>query len=568
MRTERIGVTEVHRQAERAEREGEGAADPDRASRSLSDLLEEAVARFAARPFLLLDGGAVSYADFVAGVNGLAARLDDGGVRRGDHIAAVLPSGPDLLYLWLALARLGAVLVPLNPGLPFAEAAPFLERIGIRGVVGDRAALAAYGGRFALRVKMAVGGEPPADALAFATPLLREWPRRPVAAGDPVTILRTSGTTGGAKGAALSHASYVLPSTEFVRWMEITPEDRFLDCLPLFHLAGQSFAVAALAGGASLALVPRFSGQEFWSQVRRHRATVVRYLGEMLAVLLTAPEAPGERGHPLRAVYGGGARPDVADRFERRFGVTVVEGYGLTETNTVLRNELRARRLGSLGRPLDYAEVRVVGDSGEPLPASDGYGEPAVGEIQVRRNPALMSGYLGCDAQGSGFDGDWFKTGDLGYRDADGYFWFVTRVKDVIRRRGENILPIHVEEVLERHPGVAQAAVVGVPDEHGGEEVAAHLVCRPGLAIDFADVVAWCRTELAEFEVPRYFALRADLPRSATNKVDKRALRAAPNGSPWFDRKGRAAPRASVPLAAPAARWDAAPGAFATGEGE
>ncbi len=546
-------------------------ASPDAAgsarARSLADLLDDSAARFAARPFLLLEGGAVSYAEFAAGVNGLAARLAAGGVERGDRVVAALASGPDLLYLWLALARLGAVLVPLNPCLPLAEVAPFLDRIGITGAVGDRAALDAYSGRFTLRMKMATGADRPSDAMAFATPLLRDGPRRPVAGGDPATILRTSGTTGGAKGAALSHASYVLPSTEFVRWMEVRPEDRFLGCLPLFHLAGQSFAVAALAGGAALALAPRFSGQEFWAQVRRHGATVVRYLGEMLAVLLKPPEAAGEREHTLRAIYGGGARPDVALRFERRFGVTVVEGYGLTETNTVLRNEIGARRAGSLGRPLDYAELRVVGADGAPLPDFDGCGEPAAGEIQVRRNPAMMSGYVGCDAQGSGFAGDWFRTGDLGYRDADGYFYFVSRAKDVIRRRGENIVPLHVEEVLERHPGVAQAAVVGVPDELGGEEVAAHLVCRPGWAIDFGDLVSWCRAALAEFEVPRYFELHPDLPRTATNKVDKSALRAAwatpAGGGARFDRKeGR------PPAGLPPAGWSPPAAALATGEGE
>lgn len=515
--------------------------------RSLPGLLEDSARRWPDRPLLLQGDGVVRYAEFLAGVHGLASLLEAAGVERGERVAAVLPSGPELLYLWQALARLGAVLVPLNPGLPPAMAASFLDRIGVVGLVGDRAGLASHGGRTGLRFKMAVGPDGPGDAIPFATPLLAAGPRRPVGERDPVTILRTSGTTGDAKGAAVTHGTYVLPCTEFVRWMEITPEDRFLDCLPLFHLAGQSFAAAAIAGGAALALVSRFSRQEFWPQVRRHGITVVRYLGEMLAMLLQQPESPGDRQHSLRALYGGGARHDIVEGFERRFGVAVVEGYGLTETNTVLRNELRTRRPDSIGTPLPYVEVRIADAEGRALPASRD-GEPQVGEIQVRRNPALMAEYIGCpEVAGSCFAGDWFRTGDLGYRDADGWFYFVSRAKDVIRRRGENIVPRHVEEVLERHPAVAQAAVVGVPDELGGEEIRAHLVCHADQALDFEDLVAWCRSQLVEFEVPRYFELCPDLPRTSTNKIDKSTLRkmAGRGGAATFDRKPRPAAVAS-----------------------
>jgi acyl-CoA synthetase (AMP-forming)/AMP-acid ligase II len=541
------------------------------AERSVPDLLESSARRWPRRPLLLLDDGEVSYEDFLAGVNGLAARLAEGGVERGDRVAAAVPSGPELLYLWQALARLGAVLVPLNPGLPFAEVAPFLEQIGIVGAVADRAALEAYGRRFDLRLRMAVGGDAPPGSLPFATPLRPQppaSPASPITAGDRVTILRTSGTTGGAKGVVLTHGSYLLPAAEFVRWMEVVPEDRFLDCLPLFHLAGQSFAVAAIAGGAALKIVSRFSGREFWTHVRAHRITVVRYLGEMLAVLLKPAESSADRRHTLRAVYGGGARPDVVAAFERRFGVAVVEGYGLTETNTALRNEIGARRHGSMGAPLSYSEVRVADAAGEALPASRD-GERHVGEIQVRRNPAMMAGYVGCpEAAGSCFVGDWFRTGDLGYRDAENFFYFVSREKDVIRRRGENIVPLYLEEVLERHPAVARAAVVGVLDELGGEEIKAYLVRRAGRVLDVGELVEWCRPRLADFEVPRFFELCADLPMTSTNKVDKSALRQmAGAGGVCFDRRAEPAPREPAG-GSPAGRHACWGAAGLPGEGE
>jgi crotonobetaine/carnitine-CoA ligase len=503
------------------------------------DLLETAAGRWPDRPLLLGETGAVCYRDFLARINGLAGLLADHGVRHGDRIAAVLPNGPDLLTLWLSLARLGAVLVPLNPALRFPEVEPLLRDAGVSGLVSDAETLRLYASHLDLPLRMTVGDERLEEtlpgAVAFAAPPLRESPFRAAAGNDLSAILHTSGTTNRAKGAALTQASYVYPAREFVRWMDIVPEDRFLVCLPLFHMAGQAFAIAAIAGGASLALVRKFSGHEFWTQVRRHGITVVRHLGEMLAVLLHQPESEDDRRHTLRAAYGGGARAELVEKFEARFGATVVEGYGLTETNTVLRNEIGARRRGSIGRPAPYCEVRIAG----PLAASAAR-EQAVGEIQIRRNPVMMTGYVGGEPElaQSCFEDGWFRTGDLGYRDEDGYFYFVGREKDIIRRRGENIVPVHVEETLNRFPAVAHSAVVGVPDEVGGEEVKAYLVCRPGRTVDLEELIRWCHEQLAEFEIPRYFEVCAELPGTSTNKINKGELRKAGSiGGFCFDRK-------------------------------
>jgi len=505
---------------------------------TIIDLLETAAARWPDRPLLLGETDAVCYRDFLCTVNGLAELLHGCGVRHGDRIAAVLPNSPELLALWLSLARLGAVLVPLNPALRLPEVEPLLRDAGVSGLVSDAETLGLYAAHLDLRLKMTVGEDQPEEklpgAVPFAAPPLAESRFRAAAGSDLSVILHTSGTTSRAKGAALTQTSYVCPALEFVRWMDIVPEDRFLVCLPLFHMAGQAFAIAAIAGGASLALVRRFSGHEFWAQVRRHGITVVRHLGEMLAVLLHQPGSEDDRRHTLRAAYGGGARAELGEKFEARFGVTVVEGYGLTETNTVLRNELGARRRGSIGRPPPYCEVRIA----NPRPSAAS--QELVGEIQVRRNPVMMTGYVGGDPElaQSCFEDGWFRTGDLGYCDADGYFYFVGREKDIIRRRGENIVPVHVEETLNRFPAVAHSAVVGVPDEVGGEEVKAYLVCRPGRTIDFEALIRWCREQLAEFEIPRYFEVCAELPGTSTNKINKGELRKAGSaGGFCFDRK-------------------------------
>jgi crotonobetaine/carnitine-CoA ligase len=511
---------------------------------TLTDLLEDAVVRWGDCPFLVGEEvageeGMVRYAGFHRRVHGLASVLADRGVAAGDRVAAVLPNCPELLYLWFALARLGAVLVPINPALADAQLAALLRHVTPRALVGDAGRLAACAG--GIDAGLLLDARRGAELAPLLRPRLSS-PRPAVAAGMPVSLLTTSGTTDLPKAAILSHASFVLPAREFAAWMRVTPADRFLACLPLFHMAGQAFAAAAVAAGASLVVVPQFRARSFWDEVRRHRVTLMRHLGEMLAVLCRQPPSAGDRDHTLRAVYGGGARPEVADEFERRFGAAVVEGYGLTETNTVLRNELRARRRGSIGRPPPYCEVRLADAEGTALSASEP-AAPSVGEIQVRRNTVMMSGYLGTrELTAAAFDGSWFRTGDLAWRDAEGWFYFVGRSKDLIRRRGENLVPARIEKVLDSHPGVALSAVVGVTDEVGGEEAKAFVVPRPGCSPSPEELVAWCRRSLAEFEVPRFFELCTDLPRTDTNKIHKARLRACGQQS-CYDRATSAPPR-------------------------
>jgi len=504
----------------------------------LDDLFEETANRQPDSPFLLSEGGeAVGYGEALARINGLSWYLADRGIGHGSRVAVILPNLPETVYTWFALARLGAVMVPVNPALVVAEVEPALRRLEVVGLIGEAESVAAHGD-LNLRVRLVVGEGEVEGAGRFEAPLRPSAPvlSHTASAADLLTILQSSGTTGQPKSAALTHMGYALPAQEFVRWMEAVPDDRFLGCLPLFHMAGQAFTASAVAAGASLALVSRFSAHHFWEQVRTYGITMFRHLGEMLAVLCRQPERPDDRIHSLRAVYGGGARPDVIEQFERRFGAPVVEGYGLTETNTVLRNELRERRPGSLGRPLPYCEVRIADEHGVALPPHQ------IGEIQVRRNPVMIPGYVGpAELTEAASAGDWFRTGDLGYQDEHGYFFFSGRQKDIIRRRGENISPGSIEKVLDRHPAVDASAVVGVPDEVGGEEVKAYVVCRPGARLLPEELVEHCRPWLAAFEIPRYFEICADLPRTATNKINKSHLRLAGTmGGFCYDRKSEA----------------------------
>lgn len=467
-------------------------------------------------------------------VDRLACGLIEGGLGRGDHIGAVMPNCAELLALWFAVARAGGVLVPLDPRLTRHERDGLLRHAGVSLLVASPGHLCEHADLPRLRTRVSVGGEVAgAEPIGALTATDGARPAVRVDSRDPLAVLYTSGTSGQPKGCVLTHDSFVVPARTFRARLQITPADRCLVCLPLFHMAGQSFVTAAVAGGATIALVDRFRASQFWTQVLETRATLARHLGEMLALLIQRERRPEERRHALRAVYGGGAPRSVASAFERRFGVAVVEGYGLTETNTVLCNELAHNRHGSIGRTLPHCEVRIADEDGGER--ADG----EVGEIQVRRNPVVMREYLGePELTAEAFAGEWLRTGDLGRRDADGHFSFEGRTKDVIRRRGEMIAAPEVEEVLNRHPAVAMSAVVPSPGAHGSEEVKAFVAPATEATASVGELTTWCRRFLAEFKVPTLVELRESLPRTATNKVNKALLRAEADG----DDGGHAAP--------------------------
>lgn len=484
---------------------------------TLGDLLDRTVDRFGDRPLLLAGPDTLTYAEFQQQVNGLAHGLRSIGVRHGDLVATVLPSSVELLLVWLATARMGAVVVPLNPALRDAELEPLLRHAEPSVVVTDRPDATWAGGRLTVRV----GRSGPGPSFAELSQPARTPPACQVSAEDPAAILYTSGTTGSPKGCVLTHASYTEPAPAYAGRLGIRPDDRLLVCLPLFHLAGQAFTVGALQAGAAIGLRERFSARRFWQDVADVDATMFRHLGEMLTLILRTGQPPENR-HSLRLVYGAGAREEIAREFAERFGVTMVEGYGLSETNTVLCGYPDRPRPGSIGRPMPHVEVRITDKDGLKAPPD------VVGEIQVRRNPALMTGYYrNPERTEAVLAGGWFRTGDLGRMDQDGWFYFSARRTDIIRRRGENVDPAEVEEVLAEHPGVQLGAVVGRPTGTSDEDIAAFVVPRNGSRLEAAELSDWCRTRLAAFKVPSSFAMVATLPMTATSKIDRSLLRTA-----------------------------------------
>jgi crotonobetaine/carnitine-CoA ligase len=326
-----------------------------------------------------------------------------------------------------------------------------------------------------------------------------------------------------------SQRNVVLAGEGFVERMYLQPSDRLLCILPMFHINALFYSLAgALAAGATLVLVPRFSASTFWKTVAETGATEVNTIAAVSTILMSRPRSEFVPGHRLQKIYGAPFTAEVYRVFREEFGVpTLIEGYGMSEIPGVLNNPfLGPHKIGAMGKPsrhpdhgMAFAEMKVVDDAGRAVP--DG----TTGELAVR-TPIVMQGYYRDPEQtAAAFRDGWFLTGDLGYRDADGYFWFVARKKDIIRKRGENISGAELDRVIGGHPGVLEAAAIPVPSELGEDDILVAVVLRPGASLTAADIAAWCRERLAPIKVPRYVAFVEALPKTPTHRVEKYKLR-------------------------------------------
>ena len=498
-------------------------------ARTIPDLLRARAADAPSARFVTADGADVSYGEAFERARDAAAALAWAGAGRGDRVALMLPNGQAFLDLWFGTALLGAVVVPINTALRGEGLAHVLTHCAASVLVVDE--------RSAMACTAAVTtGDLPDRRFAFGGaagwPDAQEWlsgghgraaePR--LEPGEPASILYTSGTTGPAKGVVNAHAAYVTTGRQFAfSTVRARPDDVLYTTLPLFHVNAQMLSVmGSLTAGVPLVLGGRFSASGFLDDVRRHGATVFNYIGAMLSMIAAQPARADDADTRLRLAVGGAAPAGLWQAFERRYGLTILEMYGLTETATVcVGNPPEDIRVGRIGKGLDWAEVDVRRADGTS--AADGED----GEIVVRsdRPHVLFSCYFKDElATRRAMHGGWFHTGDCGRRDEDGYLTFVSRLKDVIRRRGENISPVEIERVLLTHPGVAECAVVGVPSPLGEEDVMA-VVVPDGDAPDPTALVEHCRGALAAFMVPRYVRLVDALPRTETERVQKYRLR-------------------------------------------
>lgn len=495
----------------------------------------------AGKPFCLYEGSQRTWREFDGDVARAAVFLAGRGVKAGDRVGIVARNHPGHVLLLFALARLGATLVPVNPEFGVAEAGYVLEHAQLSGVACDAASLATTRAACAergIQPWMVLLDAAPAGTLD-APPRLGDLMARlnpakaPPPQGGPdsiCVIIYTSGTTGFPKGAMHSQRSFLLAGEAFVERMYVQPSDRLMIVLPMFHMNALFYSVSGtVAAGATMAIVPRFSASAFWAQAEASGATVVNIIEAACNILKARPRSEFRPGHRLRCAYG--VRQSAQDAFREEFGVPYfVSGYGMTEIPGVTCSPYgglqKPGTMGPAGRHPDpevpWAQCRVVDDEGREVP--DG----TVGELIVK-TPIVTKGYFRDPEQtAAAFRDGWFLTGDLVTRDADGYYTFVSRKKDIIRRRGENIAGAELDRVIGEHPAVAEAAAIAVPAELGEDEILAAVVTKPGATLSAREVASWCRQHLAPQKVPRFVIFLDSLPHTPTHKVLKGALRSDP----------------------------------------
>ncbi len=475
----------------------------------------------------------LSYAELDARSDRVASGLHRAGVGRGDRVAALLFNCPEFLDLWFGSAKIGGVLVPLNTGLKGDLLRYELEDAAPKGLVLDRRLWDVYRpvrAQAAIPWEFTVDGSTdlpdettgPAwgDLLSDAPP--PDVP--PPGPGDAAAILYTSGTTGPPKGAVIPHEKYLTTPREIGLRSRLAPDSVLFTGLPLFHCNAQEMTtLTALLNDLTAAYEERFHASTYWEVARQMGATHVSLLISMINVLFKQPPKETDRGHSVRVALTAGTTKEVWPEFERRFGVTVIELYGMTECGcTTLMNPPDAIRVGSVGTPLGFVEADVVDDQDRPVP--DG----TRGELVVRpRAPHTMflRYHQKPEQTVEAWRNLWFHTGDYVLRDLDGYYYFVDRKKDVIRRRGENLAPYDVETVLNRHPAVFESVVVGVPSPVGEEDVKAFVQKKPGASVEARELFEFCVEHLPFFMVPRYVEFVEEIPKTANQKAQRYLLK-------------------------------------------
>ena len=509
---------------------------------TIGEVLERITAADPGKTFVEIGGASYSYRDVRESVLRTAAMFREMGVRHGDRVCLFMPNCVEYLYCWFGLSELGAISVPINTAyrrdetayiLNNAEAVALVTDPSLVDVAGAAADLAPSirhrilrGDALTQRDTEMAGWTWFRNAFNQAAPL-SDYPE--VSPDDVSMLVYTSGTTGNPKGVMVTHRMYVAAGQGFKHWTQATSDDRFFTCLPFYHANIQYYStMGALASGATLVIVDRFSASRFWGQVREAQATVVNFIGMMMPVLAKNEEQPDDADNTVRLFYGSPSfPPEFLAEFQERFATDIIVGFGMTETCYGTIEAIREdRRAGSSGRPRQHPDprfqntVRIAdAETGQHV------GPNTVGEITIR-NPAVMPGYWRNDEQtGEALRDGWLYTGDLGWLDEDGFLYFVDRKKDIIRRRGENISSQEVENVIKANPTVLDCAVVAVPSELGEDEVKAYVTPRPGATVDPEEVVYWCAENLAYFKVPRYWEVRDELPRTPSLRVRKDVLR-------------------------------------------
>mgnify|MGYP001030251931 FL=1 len=471
-----------------------------------------------------------------------AGALAAAGVKKGDRVALLCANRIEFLDIMLGCGWLGAVAVPINTASRGAQLQHILANCGARLLVveSDLTELLAEVdiGATALETAWLVPGSEPARPLALDTvplpPPGESCEAAAVGPGDTLAILYTSGTSGPSKGVICPHAQFYWWGIHTASKLGIGPSDVLYTCLPMFHTNALNTFLQALVSDACMVADTRFSASRFFQSLVDTRATVTYLLGAMVPMLLSRSATPAEKQHETRIALAPGVPEQYHGAFLERCGIRLLDGFGSTETNHVLGRGIEEQRNGCMGRLAEGFQARVVDGDDETLPDGE------VGELLLRADEpyAFAQGYFGMPEKTvEAWRNLWFHTGDRVVRDADGYYRFVDRLKDMIRRRGENISSYEVEEALSAHAAVETVAVYAVKSELAEDEVMATIVLRAGATVGFEELIGHCERRLPYFAVPRYLQFAERLPTTENGKIRKYELREQGVGPETWDRE-------------------------------
>jgi crotonobetaine/carnitine-CoA ligase len=521
---------------------------------TLPALLERQAGRYEERPLFRCGATELSYRAVCELAARSAGRLVDAGVRPGDRIATMCENRLELFELILGCAWAGVIVVPINTASRGAQLEHILGNCGARLIVVESASLEAFASLSSRGGIERAWVLPPLDGAGPDPGAVTGWSvgdlppagepiaPHPAGPGDIAAILYTSGTTGPSKGVRCPHAQFYWWGVLMSESLRILEGDVMYTCLPLFHTNALNAFVQALVSGATFVLGERFSASRFWARVAAADADVTYLLGAMVTILMARPYEPVEREHHVRIALAPATPARIFDRFRERFGVQLIEGYGSTETNCpIVADDPAEGRGGYMGTVRAGFHARVVDEHDQPVP--DG----TAGELVLRHDEpfAFADGYWAMPEQTvQAWRNLWFHTGDRVMRDPDGWYRFVDRAKDAIRRRGENISSWEVEQAVLEHRSVSAAAAFPIPSELGEDDVMAAIVLEPGQALTPEELIEHCRPLLPYFAVPRYVEFVSELPLTENGKVRKQVLRERGLTPATWDREAAGKPTA------------------------
>jgi long-chain acyl-CoA synthetase len=506
---------------------------------NLRELLEQRASTTPDKIFVLSepDGRQFTYSEFDRAVNRAASMLAAHAVSKGDVVSLLMPNSVEYLLAYFACWKLGALAGPVNSLLKEQEItfvlnnseakaillhSEFQERIeSVRKDLPHLKSVIVFDDQAEATLEFSDNEEGGRDVRAPSI----DGRAASLDGDDDAIIIYTSGTTGKPKGCLLTHGNVIANARQISEWLKFTPDDRLLTIMPLFHMNAVSVTtMAALYAGGSTVISPKFSAKRFWNTISDYGITSFGSVATMLSMLLnTYPDGvpDGLQTGQLRfAMCGSAPVPaEVMKTFEETFKCPVVEGYGLSESTcrSTFNPPDQRRRPGSCGLPIGN-EMKVFDDDDQEVAAGE------LGEIVMRGENILKGYYKNPEATSMAFRNGWFHTGDIGYRDRDGYFFIVDRKSDMIIRGGENIYPREIDEVLYQHPAVSAAATIGIPDQLYGEEVAAFVVLKDGLKVTEEDLIGFCAERLADYKCPKSIRIVKDIPKGPTGKLLKREL--------------------------------------------